>query len=125
MREILFRGKVKNGKFWIYGYYCPKPFTRFPCKPAIYPINALNQDYCAYEIDVDTLGRYAGLTDKNDNRIFEGDIVKGTNIFGDIVAEMVMFENGMFCIDGYPLGEVNDAEVIGNIHDNPELLEMV
>ncbi len=93
-----------------------------------------------YAIDPETVGQFTGLTDKNGKKIFEGDIV---NILGNQDVEdwknvnynaLIAFLDGGFCaIDGtieehgfrrYALERMDfDLEVIGNIHDNPELLE--
>ena len=141
MREILFRGKhVDNGE-WVYGYYVPACFGRFPCRPAIVP--EPNGTWRPIEVELETIGQYTGLTDKNGKKIFEGDVVhvnytllyrKSSSV---IVQEKiidykakVMFSKGRFHLkvfDGieYELSEDSSVrEVIGNIHDNPELLEV-
>ena len=94
----------------------------------------------AQEVIPETVGQYTGLKDKNGKRIFEGDIV---HILGNQDVEdwknvdynaLIAFIDGGFCaIDGtieehafrrYALARMDfDLEVIGNIHDNPELLE--
>ena len=134
MREILFRGKsnwadgkVKVGD-WLYSMtisrhcYTDEEITS-------YYIGSGNKT-----IDGKTLGQYTGLTDKNDKKIFEGDIVKveytGVNTGLNGVSKVV-FENCKFalvwgwhkeivCLTDFSNVTFN---VIGNIHDNPELLE--
>ncbi len=78
----------------------------------------------------ETVGQYTGLTDKNGKKIFEGDIVKGNEeIFTeDIIFTVVFDEYCRYMIVssyGHYLLARNhkDVEVIGNIHDNPELLK--
>ena len=126
MREILFRGKsnwsygnVKKGD-WLYGMtisrhcYNDEEITS-------YYIGGGNNT-----IDGKTLGQYTGLTDKNGKKIFEGDIVEYKEEYGEIAYddEQAMF-NVLFdtwCTDFdhiYPY----ELEVIGNIHDNSELLK--
>lgn len=119
MREVLFRGKTKQGE-WLQGQYCEltdgKKIT--PCI------------YYKGEIIKETVGQYTDLTDKNGSKIFEGDICRHYgNYAGKNIYAPVVFELGMFYLKydekaGMPLGDMCErVEVIGNIHDNPELLK--
>lgn len=134
MREILFRGKasfdnehLKKGN-WAYGYLIIKSGMAFIWEfGKIEPIIT----------DGKTLGQFTGLLDKNGNKIFEGDIVewthhKGVKIVNSIIAKVKWSDDlGKFLVkmrDGniYDFMSIEaNAEliVIGNIHDNPELLE--
>ena len=130
MREILFRGKRVRDDMWaygdlrqlpdqnLYGIMGKKSFTNHE---AVYP---------------ETVGQYAGLTDKNGTRIFEGDIIKskeygrcqgGKNFSGYDIFE-VRFVDGAFVIRNsdrlFYLLLGADKEVIGNIFENPDLLEV-
>ena len=136
MREILFRGKcVDNGGEWAVGagILQAKNHTYvFVCAGA-----PCNRDYYAtLEVIPETIGQYTGLTDKNGNKIFEGDIVKyiidkGEYEFAEFEYGNIIFLNGGFQIAGKPCDlcvcsfdtKDFDLEVIGNIHDNPELLK--
>ena len=114
MREILFRGKqIKDGK-WIEGYYCPKPYSHFPCEPTIFPVETINKDWHGERVDPETVGEYTGCHDKNGRKIFEGDIMRNAG-------NVVEFYGGDFCINGdSPLSYWTGTEAIGNIYDNPE-----
>ena len=137
MREILFRGKTNyEGKDaeWVYGGLLPESASTFPI---------IVRDYDNDEewigvidwatVDPETVGQYTGLTDKNGNKIFEGDILE----FSDRLVS-VFWHAHLGCWDSNFLKYTNQdngredmspcrweyrAKVIGNIHDNPELLE--
>ena len=120
MREILFRGKSKDNGKWVYGDFCK------PCN--IVWVDDNISAVCDVYIQEETLGQYTGLKDKNGTKIFEGDIVK-TSILHDIgcypystegVVEVKYIEGCFYPLYDYERGKI---EVIGNIHDNPELLE--
>ena len=78
------------------------------------------------EVIPETVGQYTGLKDKNGKRIFEGDICKHrSNYSGNTVISVVAYTDGHFLAlvcenSGFELSE--KLEIIGNIHDNPELL---
>ena len=131
MREILFRGKrIDNGE-WVYGDYWHLPEKNFYC---------ISDKEFNRKVTPETVGQYTGLTDKNGKKIFEGDIIHVKDLircpvgFGnclciaDYIAS-VAFDDCRFCllkanggIYEIPL-DSDKIEVIGNIHDNPELLE--
>lgn len=132
MREILFRGKrVDNGE-WVKGD--PAGSIR----GAVSKIDYFDGLTDCETVDVipSTVGQFTGLTDKNGNKIFEGDIIK-TKKYGKIVGHSNVNSYDIFVVEYEPavfrlvnhsrgfnfVGNVTDCEVIGNIHDNPELLE--
>lgn len=149
MREILFRGKcVKTGK-WLVGslivdeknnYYMgevivPIPSKAFRAVPARRNGKTLNRFVgIGFSMIIpETVGQYTGLTDNNGNKIFEGDIVEGADFtVEDGGYAVVSFDDGAFEVGGNNIiGTFHENywgkefEVIGNIHDNPELLEEV
>ena len=144
MREILFRGKrVDNGE-WAKGYYIEAHYhwhNHGVHKEWIVSAACANGGwftiYGRYPVVADTVGQYTGLTDKNGKKIFEGDVVKrcftltrGPNKESRETQVGVVRYDNVTC--GYLIrGACNlrrqwpgdTIEVIGNIHDNPELLE--
>lgn len=115
MREILFRAKNFHDK-WLYGYYDGSAED-----PALIDEN----DYgSAFWIKGETLGQYTGLKDKNGVKIFEGDIVIAPLLVPKMTLKLVanMEWNNIWWSFVDKLN--NYCEIIGNIHDNPELLEV-
>ncbi len=134
MREILFRGKrVDNGE-WVEGFLC-KTYSKNPphtrtgiMHQTEYDAKRWLPDYLTAEVEIETVGQYTGLTDKNGTRIFEGDICKSIDgvflIFfdKDLCGFSMQFLDCMNEI--LDMREMwDDSEIIGNVWDNPELLE--
>ncbi len=124
MREILFRGKTIDDN-WYYGV--PLIFAEdYVCMTAPHTYNKA--------VIPETVGQYTGLTDKNGKKIFEGDICKNTKT-GEVVSvrwhgTMAGYvwskrkENNQHLFDFGELFRACDKyEIIGNIHDNLELLK--
>ena len=129
MREIIFRGKTESSKRWVYG-----DLLQFSIGDMCICENRNDFEKDKYGVIPETVGQYTGLTDKNDKRIFEGDVVKAydetyDNGFAEVKGKL-FFNCGSFDIDVEDVGYIplysygtENIEVIGNIHDNPELLE--
>ena len=134
MREVLFRGKRTDNGEWVYGYYTKaRYFLNKKEMHIIFEPDVEAFPHCEFtgyeEVLPETVGQYTGLTDKNGVRIFEGDIVTGWFNHEKIVGYIFYGGNAQFFIrrDGiYGIGLDNSdcwLEVIGNIHDNPEILK--
>ena len=131
MREIKFRGRTSQGK-WLYGDLV-RSEDKVLCDvtACIFPPQAYDS-YDRYIVDVNTVGQYTGLKDKNDKEIYEGDVVvlrRRTKNLGDIQTIEWCSHAAAFTrvTDGddahfIPAADMALYEVVGNIHDNPELL---
>lgn len=124
MREILFRGKRVGNGAWVEGsLFQSKNYVSIWSEK-------LREDV---EVDPATIGQYTGLQDMNGTKIFEGDIISIPYWRGRRVTRMkgiIEFYRGAFSViwqdekyGKYFAGYVADMKVIGNIFDNPELLE--
>lgn len=127
-REILFRGKRIDSGEWVCGVAFPHDnngaVTMFRQHPA-------DGSLIGDEVIPETVGEYTGLTDKNGTRIFEGDIVRYKDTLHEVIFckisgcaffGITMPDRGeIWNFDG--ITRADRMEVIGNIHDNPELLK--
>ena len=144
MREILFRGKAltkytmtKQENGWVFGVPVPIRWDGY-MRQRIDMVECHGydelDDYALLseddEVDPKSIGQYIGLLDKNGKKIFEGDIINGHNSVNDdfMIYRVVYEENGFYYCDEdgiawYP-ERIENAEIIGNIYDNPELMEV-
>ena len=124
MREIIFRGKRLDNGEWAEGYFVNLWMINYQKhQPIITDNNAVS-----YDVDPSTVGQYTGLCDKNGKKIFEGDIMAFTAYGFDYIGT-VEFADGSFsvmCEHASPFLDQavskHGAYIIGNMHDNPELL---
>ena len=126
MREILFRGKREDNGEWVYGYYACIGKHHYILTGKLNLIGAVNFEH--YLVIPETVGQYTGLLDKNGKKTFEGDTV----LFGvEKERGVVYFDNSCsrFAVrfDTFDAAfdhlYSNDLEIVGNVHDNPELTE--
>ena len=126
MREILFRGKRTDCEAWVEGDLIQAFRGNQLSSCSIMPNTPTA--YC-WKVDPKTVGQYTGLTDKNGKKIFEGDIVECVS-GGEqaVISWLKYFACFGLSFDGWCCGfddydfSPNDFKAIGNIHDNPELL---
>ena len=128
--KYLFRGKGKDSGRWIYGdlrHISDGHGGYILC--IVDNTSGKNNDVTGVEVIPETVGQYTGSTDKNRIKIFEGDVVRAITRFTDIYVEAVTFKDGAFWYKNWSWVKFgfkfDKAEVIGNIYDNPELLNEV
>lgn len=137
MRTIKFRGFNAKNNQWLYGSHIINRGKNFVAPDEF----ADDKTWEDYEVEPETVGQFTGLHDKNGKEIYEGDKVRHPYIdpiFGDLVEtgefvhSTICFNNGAFVVNYRLDGEyiylqdfvrLKCLEVIGNIHDNPELLK--
>lgn len=134
MREILFRGKRKDNGEWVVG----DSLVHSMYKKGDVRIGVI-EGLAIYSVIPESVSEFTGLTDKNGTKIFEGDIGRykqrdGAKINGNpmiCIGEVVYNEKtASFAVDSkdeigaknYDYFPIKDFEIIGNMHDNPELL---
>lgn len=135
MREILFRGKRTDNGEWVKGFYVCIPDTHYIMTGKFDSLTngIINSE--AYKVDPSTIGQFTGLTDKNGVKIFEGDIIEFDHPYnGKSIHAVVQdgcgwnlsnFYASCFDYPGCAFSEgTKYMTVIGNVHDNPELLEV-
>ena len=151
MREILFRGKRLDNGDWVEGYLYehepplvgivsekdePEASKWFIARTGFADWN-MPRPVELVEVDPSTVGQYTGLKDKNGERIFEGDVLK--RYYDDLYADDAVIEHVVWFNNGWCANDVTNmtyeaysifkddvipyAEIIGNIHDNPEFLK--
>ena len=146
MREIKFRGKrVDNGEWW-YGHLIQSEGNCYiTSNPSIIDCNWLSNGESTLDnnfggliqVIPETVGQYTGVNDKHCKEIYKGDIVKCTNDSDEIeewdsdtgIGAVEWEENGYFWNITKVSNGMGDIaykryiKVIGNIHDNPKMLE--
>ena len=140
MREILFRGKtlceddydrsLYKDDVWMYGDLDIEPEHRIAFIKCDDEDDKLLRRIL--KVRFDTVGQYTGFNDKNENKVFEGDIVKTKYGRLCVVKYITLpsyagydfdaIESKNKCPDGYDVFRPYNLEVVGNVHDNPELV---
>lgn len=134
MREILFRGKRKDTGAWVFGDLVHSQY-----KIGDTCVGQYGNTVGIHQVNPETVGQFTGRTDKNGNKVFEHDILQTFTVWADGTVEkcgvcIVRWRENDQCYvlttkEGYHIEDFGDLgrpdyyKVIGNIHDNPELLE--
>lgn len=134
-REIKFRAKCfGNWRYGNYVHFVKKP-TNSRCNINYKDFIITNEDDGEHYFpisDLSSLGQYTGLKDKNGNKIFEGDILKGQEYsiileYNERQAEFVAINSALPKGVYLPMSQrwIDEAKLVicGNIHDNPEMLK--
>lgn len=141
MRTIKFRGKRLDNGEWVYGHYSDFNFNPDGLAKMKYYIGVPIGGF-EYEVVPNTIGQYTGLKDKNGKEIYEDDIIECIGSDNKPIRHLVRYNdekggysqllfmgNGLTCelYDGGLISQNYICEmgkyIIGNIHDNPELLK--
>lgn len=133
------RGKRKDNGEWVYGHFYESNISGcYILSPKLVVRNkrdgsVVTQDtFDLYEIIPETVGQCTGLPDKNGKAIFEGDIVEMERGWGEKVKYTIEYDPAICAFIGDAVNYIgfttfeNDGDrikIIGNIHDNPEILE--
>lgn len=125
MREILFRGKRIDSGEWVEGYYVPIGEYHYILTGRLELVPYIGFEH--FLVNPETVGRFSGLTDRNGTKIFEGDIIRygqrGEVEYNSGSAQFTLnFTNSTY--EGFDKIPFCDCEVLGNIYDNPELMEV-
>jgi uncharacterized phage protein (TIGR01671 family) len=143
MRQILFRGFNRKNNVWLYGFYLQNRKAHFVAPDEF----ATGKTWDDYEIDPETLGQFINRKDKKGNDIYDGDILFVEFSDGSSSYSLIGWNEKQMCwgcMDRYAyqssievcdFAEFNDyvlkaylrealiCEVVGNVHDNPDLLK--
>lgn len=136
MITIKFRGYNKKNGTWMHGFYLQNRGAHFVCPDEF----SEGKSWEDYEVEEETIGQFTGLYDKNGNEIYEGDIVKfhyktadkeyssilvpTEKLFGNITTNK--YHQWIILSDGLEIHIENAVKygvIVGNIHDNPDLLK--
>lgn len=126
-RQIIFRGYNRKNNKWLYGYYIVNRGQHFICPEGVQNPLASWEDFVVEE---ESVGEYTGVKDKENRKIYEGDIIGGSN--GSINGREWPFKRvikwkedrqGFNTPSWVYMDRTHYYNVIGNVYQNKELLE--
>ena len=140
MRTIKFRGKRIDGQGWVYGFYLLDEQHKTP-RHCIWTreFNGIGIGNDITEVLPESVGQWTGLVDRHGKEIFEGDVIRFTRntgpiykptISSDVCVVRWVEEKSSFRLcyrtqrQKFHTAYSDKYEIIGNIHDNPELMEV-
>lgn len=123
-REIKFRAKAINDEFfkgvWVEGYYVSVLMGEEY-------VDAITDGVHEIPIQIETLGQYSGVKDRDGIEVCEDDIVEWISSDGEYLFDIVAWRYGGLCVcnSQYTVGSYYGLKVKGNKYDNPELLKLI
>jgi len=133
MNKILFRGQVKNTDYWVYGNVIYTSNSAYIISGSDVVARKSNGKWhinnSCLLIESNTVGQYTTVDDKNGKQLFKDDIVRIPESMNNIeITGVIVWKKGRFLIKSILSGTTwdisysTDIEKIGNIHDNPEMM---
>ena len=127
-KEIKFRGKCVETNKWIYGYYAKTvlgnevPLCVADCR--IHDI--IIKDGSMYYVKSETVGQYIGTNDMYNKEVYEGDVIRSYNYSGQAFEKLsvVEYDESYLIYRGIDIEMIDCEEIIGNIYENPELMNL-
>lgn len=130
MREIIFRGKSVNDGKWHEGSYISMLNKEYIADVQLHDIEEIKLEKAMNEVDPESLGQFTGVIDQHGTKVFEGDICEVIFLQGWFEVAVVVWHKDQqrYRLDPetgktYSFSIPRSIKVIGNIHDNPGLLE--
>lgn len=128
MREILFRGKRLDNGEWVYGFYVYAPNHWQQQVHLIQPVGDDGRLTTLCKVDPETVGQFTGKFDKGGKRIFEGDICRVYELIYKVEFKyslwgFAILSKKVYCHPAFDSHCGERCEIIGNVYDNPELLD--
>ena len=133
MNRVLFRGQVRNTDYWVYGSIIYTSNSVYIISGADVVTKKTNGRWhinnSCFLIEEKTAGQYTTIDDKNGKQLFKDDIVRIPASMHNVeITGIIVWDKGRFLIKSissgtaWDIGYSKDIEKLGNIHDNPEMI---